>query len=104
MATFYDYQQKRCLPCPVGCLTCDSSYVCEICKPEFTYDAHSQLCKEHCGDGMKFMLECDDGNNVNGDGCSSTCEIETLVAEDDDDPEDLDELIVDGYKIISSCF
>ena len=22
--------------------------------------------------------ECDDGNDVNGDGCSSTCEIETI--------------------------
>jgi hypothetical protein len=26
---------------------------------------------------MKFILGCDDGNTINGDGCSRTCEIET---------------------------
>ncbi|MFC1644583.1 DUF4215 domain-containing protein [Patescibacteria group bacterium] len=31
-----------------------------------------------CGDGKKELTEqCDDGNNINGDGCSSTCTIET---------------------------
>ena len=33
-----------------------------------------------CGDGKvdgnPFTEECDDGNNKNGDGCSSTCKIE----------------------------
>ena len=70
VATFYDAQQRRCLPCPSGCLSCSSSYVCEACKPEFTYDDESQLCKEHCGDGLKFVLDCDDGNTNNGDGCN----------------------------------
>lgn len=35
-------------------------------------------CREICGDG-KFVTdlwECDDGNNVDGDGCSSTCQVE----------------------------
>ena len=31
---------------------------------------------EHCGDGRKHTVECDDGNNVNGDGCSESCRIE----------------------------
>jgi fibro-slime domain-containing protein len=31
-----------------------------------------------CGDGLKFPQEqCDDGNTISGDGCSSTCTIET---------------------------
>lgn len=34
-------------------------------------------CVEVCGDGKNFgLLDCDDGNTVNGDGCSSSCEIE----------------------------
>ena len=76
VATFYDSQQKRCLPCSSGCLSCSSSYVCTQCRPEFNYDVSSQLCIEHCGDGKRFVLECDDGNNVDGDGCSFDCMIE----------------------------
>lgn len=30
-----------------------------------------------CGDGRLFTLECDDGNTLSGDGCSSKCLIET---------------------------
>jgi len=33
-------------------------------------------CSEICGDGRVFYQQCDDGNIVNGDGCSSTCKIE----------------------------
>ncbi len=29
-----------------------------------------------CGDGKRFTLECDDGNNEDGDGCSRDCKIE----------------------------
>lgn len=33
-------------------------------------------CVEVCGDGKNFgMLQCDDGNQVDGDGCSKTCQI-----------------------------
>jgi len=32
---------------------------------------------ETCGDGLlEATEECDDGNRINGDGCSSTCEVE----------------------------
>lgn len=31
---------------------------------------------EICGDGRLYTLECDDGNNVDGDGCSKDCRIE----------------------------
>lgn len=76
VATFFDDQQKRCLPCSDGCLSCSSCYACTQCRPEYTYCAISQLCTEICGDGKRFSLQCDDGNNVNGDGCSSDCQIE----------------------------
>ena len=33
-------------------------------------------CSEICGDGILFDLQCDDGNNVDFDGCSHSCTIE----------------------------
>jgi cysteine-rich repeat protein len=34
-------------------------------------------CVEKCGDGLNFgLLECDDGNNLDGDGCSAKCQVE----------------------------
>ncbi len=44
-----------------------------------------------CGDGVQAGTEqCDDGNNVNGDGCSSTCQIEN-----NNNPQD-DNIIING--------
>jgi cysteine-rich repeat protein len=31
---------------------------------------------EICGDGKKYTSDCDDGNNVDGDGCSKDCNVE----------------------------
>ena len=37
-----------------------------------------KVCKEICGDGLLLgQYACDDGNLVDGDGCSHVCEIET---------------------------
>lgn len=38
-------------------------------------------CYEDCGDGMRFTTSsntdfCDDGNNVDDDGCDSDCNVE----------------------------
>ena len=65
-----------CLPCPDGCLSCSDCYTCKTCRPEFIYNPLSSLCVEYCGDGRKFVLPCDDGNNINGDGCSQDCQVE----------------------------
>ena len=67
--------------------SCDfaSSYpACSLsCQPTDAYDctveklAPSVCWLERCGDGQRTRTEgCDDGNMVNGDGCSSTCEVE----------------------------
>jgi cysteine-rich repeat protein len=45
------------------------------CVQGFVYTV--SFCKEICGDGLLFELECDDGNSDDGDGCSATCTIET---------------------------
>jgi cysteine-rich repeat protein len=35
------------------------------------------MCKEICGDGKDFgHYGCDDGNNIDGDGCDADCRIE----------------------------
>jgi len=37
-------------------------------------------CVPICGDGIvryDYNEQCDDNNQINGDGCSTTCEIET---------------------------
>jgi cysteine-rich repeat protein len=33
-------------------------------------------CMEICGDGIVINDPCDDGNTLNGDGCSEFCKIE----------------------------
>ena len=36
-------------------------------------------CTSVCGDGLRVPPEqCDDGNNIGSDGCSSTCIIEPM--------------------------
>jgi cysteine-rich repeat protein len=63
----------------ITCISCSlnkgfiiSSGIC-ICK-EYYY-LYGSVCKEICGDGYLFVLACDDGNLVDGDGCSSSCSI-----------------------------
>ena len=37
----------------------------------------NSTCVEICGDGFNYgFVQCDDGNLINGDGCSSKCTIE----------------------------
>ena len=33
----------------------------------------TQVCQVICGDGRVITEQCDDGNVVDGDGCSSNC-------------------------------
>jgi len=44
-----------------------------MCAHGFTLQNSLNECIEICGDGIVFADPCDDGNLVNGDGCSSTC-------------------------------
>ena len=73
--TFFDSQLRRCLACPSGCLSCKNSFQCTSCSIGFNLHTSSQLCLEHCGDGRRYILDCDDGNSDNGDGCSSSCTV-----------------------------
>jgi len=45
-------------------------------------DTFSKICTEICGDGIRFSPSpwCDDGNVLDGDGCSATCQVENGFA------------------------
>ncbi|EGR31186.1 hypothetical protein IMG5_116120 [Ichthyophthirius multifiliis] len=64
---------SKCLQCTFEeklCTKCTLGYYPEK-------DACLEI-REACGDGYYHLKEeCDDGNNTNGDGCSSECKIET---------------------------
>ena len=64
-------------PCQVdNCNTCDSSNysACLIC--DSGYSISGSNCVLVCGDDALHSSEsCDDGNTVDGDGCSSTCKV-----------------------------
>ncbi|KAL4456519.1 hypothetical protein ABPG74_000626 [Tetrahymena malaccensis] len=88
---YFDKYQSSCVQCQAYCQQCDSKFLCQqcdhgyilqndICKPlckiGFILSENNQ-CKEICGDGLLFTNNgCDDGNNLNGDGCNSNCQIE----------------------------
>lgn len=76
VGTFFDTQQKKCLSCPDGCLQCTDCYTCVQCNPDFIFNPDTGRCSEICGDGKRYVLECDDGNRIDNDGCSSSCKIE----------------------------
>jgi fibro-slime domain-containing protein len=40
----------------------------------------SSSCQSACGDAVRAANEeCDDGNRVDGDGCASDCQLETII-------------------------
>jgi cysteine-rich repeat protein len=79
--TFYVFSNSTCQPnCSniTNCLTCNvtTDIICSSCATG--YSLVNNTCIQVCGDGMLMTPEaCDDGNTNPGDGCSSTCTIET---------------------------
>ena len=71
---YFDQRNGACVLCSNGCGSCTSSNSCNRCNPG--YRLNNRKCSEICGDGIRFVLACDDGNTRNGDGCSRQCKIE----------------------------
>eukprot|EP00347_Sterkiella_histriomuscorum_P003593 403363692 len=83
---------KTCVnACPQGTYLNSATSTCSLCKPEcrictgantcsscmIGYDLQGSTCVKRCGNSVRQDLEqCDDGNQVSGDGCSSTCQLE----------------------------
>ena len=79
-------------PCSGGCVECDGLSECSECEPGLELvDGFCFACSSFTGKGLKEKTECvficgnghlgeseecDDGNLISGDGCSSTCTIE----------------------------
>jgi len=61
------------------CISCKQHYNLRLnlctCVVGFKAQDGSDACIEICGDGLLFASPCDDGNLIDGDGCSSTCSI-----------------------------
>ena len=63
-----------------NCTSCSSTptLACTACATGFFLNTTDNTCAVICGDGILASTElCDDGNKVDGDGCSSVCAIET---------------------------
>lgn len=73
---YFDQPAQKCLPCTEGCGRCTNCTVCLACSRGYFLNPKG-LCSEVCGDGLRFTLQCDDGNLIDGDGCSSTCDVES---------------------------
>lgn len=73
-STYFSTAVNGCQSCIPFCTTCQNSYSCFQCLDGFTINFAQ--CVEVCGDGKRFQLPCDDGNQQGGDGCSVDCQIE----------------------------
>ena len=59
-----------------NCLACSDLTTCVSCGSYFS--ARDGVCRDICGDGYAIEDECDDGNIIDGDGCSSSCRKEII--------------------------
>lgn len=72
---FFDSDQG-CLSCPTGCSLCLNANLCTECA-SVNFIPQGNQCVPLCGDGaiIRPSEQCDDGNIINGDGCSLTCQV-----------------------------
>jgi cysteine-rich repeat protein len=66
---------STCRMCKPECSACSTFSSCSSCNIGFTLSGVN--CIRNCGNGIRTQGEqCDDGNAINGDGCSSNCTLE----------------------------
>lgn len=70
---------KICEQCIAdGCLNCLSQTQCIECDGVLGFYLKTDgTCDDICVDGLRIYVDCDDGNTLDGDGCSSSCKVET---------------------------
>lgn len=76
---------EDCNSCPVDCGTCPPTCGDNLCD---TTCNECNECQIDCFCGNNVICsqteQCDDGNTINGDGCSSTCQSEASTCADND--------------------
>ena len=91
IATEYCDQANGCLD---DCSGCEDLW-------KLNTNAYPPTCVPECGDGYRntnIGEECDNGNQMSGDGCSSTCKLE-YRCEDSDEASHSDQHNKEGYII-----
>lgn len=69
---------EYCVSCSVTFSGGGDFVQCSVCSGGYSVDPSLNECKPICGDGLVAPEEeCDDANLNAGDGCSSTCQVET---------------------------
>lgn len=88
---------------PIGQgMACDPSY--DLCGALLYCDSTTNTCLDTCGDGVVDVGEqCDDGNAVNGDRCSTACELDfdVLDTEPNDSIADA-QTVLDGDIVVGT--
>ena len=70
---------KDCITCKAQYILDNSTNECKLCSEiNPGMELYSTgLCQEICGDGINLgLVQCDDGNVNNGDGCNQYCLVE----------------------------
>ena len=70
-----------------------------VCKPGYDDLDGDGICLETCGDGLIFHHECDDGNTIPKDGCSSACTKESGFDCDANQPTVCSSVMPLSYKV-----
>ncbi|CAD8136694.1 unnamed protein product [Paramecium pentaurelia] len=88
---YYLNNDFECAQCSYQCQTCESqqnnciqckfynpnTQKCLICSLDYGFIHIDNQCLSVCGDGIRTYQElCDDGNQINGDGCNQFCIVE----------------------------
>jgi len=88
-----------------GCTDCKSIDTSKYeCRNIFMSGIMYSVCQSLCGNGIKAANEeCDDGNIIDGDGCSSSCKLEDKIHYNCDIPDGgltvCTPICGDGYRI-----
>ena len=76
-ATTFSNNSVNCSVCPNNCSACSNSTTCTACLPGYLLNSTQYCVTTNCGNGIIELPEdCDDWNQLSGDGCSQYCQIE----------------------------